>query len=205
MIPFRAFIILIVLPVIASIILYLLFSKEKQKHFKGMPKSNLLLYVLIIIHILSVINFTIFPIPYQKQLIQDLNEFPIAQINYIPFKQIIQDVETIVEYDINAVMIHLFGNLVMLIPLGFYIPIIWRKINNLLRATLFVLLCSLAIEGLQLLISLIIGVVVYRSVDIDDVILNTMGGILGFGLLKASLPLLNNLFSGIGLGKSKKL
>lgn len=68
------------------------------------------------------------------------------------------------------------GNFIMLLPLGIYLPLLYRKLRSFpgFFAVLFIcLFVSIGIELLQLVTS-------YRSVDIDDVILNTLGGCFGF-------------------------
>ena len=68
------------------------------------------------------------------------------------------------------------GNFVLLLPLGIYLPLIYarlRKAYNFFVVFLICFLISAGIELLQLATS-------YRSTDIDDVILNTLGGGTGF-------------------------
>jgi len=68
------------------------------------------------------------------------------------------------------------GNFVMLFPLGVYLPLLYRKLrkfSGFFAVLLISFLASVAIEVLQLATN-------YRSTDIDDVILNTMGAGLGF-------------------------
>ena len=68
------------------------------------------------------------------------------------------------------------GNFVMLLPLGIYLPLIYRglrKAYNFFAVLLICFLVAVGIELLQLATS-------YRSTDIDDVILNTLGGGAGF-------------------------
>jgi glycopeptide antibiotics resistance protein len=70
----------------------------------------------------------------------------------------------------------IIGNFVMLLPLGIYLPLIYkrfRKAYNFFMVLLICFLVSVGIELLQLATS-------YRSTDIDDVILNTLGGGAGF-------------------------
>jgi len=70
----------------------------------------------------------------------------------------------------------ILGNFVMLLPLGIYVPLIYtsfRKAYNFFAVLLICFLVSVGIELLQLATS-------YRSADIDDVILNTLGGATGF-------------------------
>jgi len=68
------------------------------------------------------------------------------------------------------------GNFVMLLPLGIYLPLLYtrlRKAYSFFAVLLICFLVSVCIELLQLATS-------YRSTDIDDVILNTLGGGAGF-------------------------
>jgi glycopeptide antibiotics resistance protein len=70
----------------------------------------------------------------------------------------------------------ILGNFVMLLPLGIYLPLLhtrFRKIYNFFVVLVICFLVSVGIELLQLATS-------YRSTDIDDVILNTLGGGTGF-------------------------
>ncbi len=71
----------------------------------------------------------------------------------------------------------------MLMPLGVFYSI---YVKNYKMRFLYVFLFSVSLEIMQFLIGLLIGYN-YRSTDIDDVILNTIGGIIGillFSLLK---------------------
>jgi glycopeptide antibiotics resistance protein len=68
------------------------------------------------------------------------------------------------------------GNFIMLFPLGIYLPLLHnglRRLSGFFAVLLISFIVSLGIEALQLATS-------YRSTDIDDVILNTLGACLGF-------------------------
>lgn len=70
----------------------------------------------------------------------------------------------------------ILGNFVMLLPLGIYLPLIYKSFRKAYNFFVVLLICffvSGGIELLQLATS-------YRSADIDDVILNTLGGGTGF-------------------------
>jgi glycopeptide antibiotics resistance protein len=70
----------------------------------------------------------------------------------------------------------ILGNFVMLLPLGIYLPVIYKRLRKVYDFFVVLLICflvSVVIELLQLATS-------YRSADIDDVILNTLGGGAGF-------------------------
>ena len=70
----------------------------------------------------------------------------------------------------------ILGNFVMLLPLGIYLPLIYKRLRKAYNFFVVLLICflvSVGIELLQLATS-------YRSADIDDVILNALGGGAGF-------------------------
>jgi glycopeptide antibiotics resistance protein len=84
------------------------------------------------------------------------------------------------------------GNLVMLFPLGIYLPLLYNKMSGFFKVTCICMLFSVAIELLQLVTS-------FRSTDIDDVFLNTTGAAFGYitylvisNYFKSSRPLLKN-------------
>ena len=73
------------------------------------------------------------------------------------------------------------------IPLGSFLPLLWQRVSKLSIVFLWGFVGSISVEFLQYLISLLIGYT-YRSSDIDDVILNIVGAVIGFSMFKLSLP-----------------
>ncbi|MCY8243867.1 VanZ family protein [Bacillus haynesii] len=73
-----------------------------------------------------------------------------------------------------------FFNVLLLIPLGVYLSVLWRK-TSLKKAAVFVFLTSFLIESLQLVLS-VTGLIMARTFNVDDLILNTAGGVTGFCL-----------------------
>ena len=71
----------------------------------------------------------------------------------------------------------ILGNFVMLLPLGIYLPLLYKKLSAFIPFLIASLMIAILIEVLQLATS-------YRSVDIDDVLLNTTGAVIGFILYK---------------------
>jgi glycopeptide antibiotics resistance protein len=70
----------------------------------------------------------------------------------------------------------LVGNLLLLLPVGLLGPIALPAMNGWLRVLLVALVLSLAIEAAQL-------VVPNRMADVDDVLLNVIGALLGYAIL----------------------
>ena len=73
-------------------------------------------------------------------------------------------------------MRNLFGNLLLLLPLGLLGPIALPALDRWWRIALVALLYSVAIELIQ-------RVVPDRSADIDDVIVNVAGAFVGYVIL----------------------
>lgn len=92
-----------------------------------------------------------------------------ARINLIPFRSIRAFFR---HFQFDTFMVNIVGNIVMFIPWGFGLPLLWKKRQSVFSAIFFSALLPLFIETVQLFIG--------RSVDVDDLILNFVGGILGF-------------------------
>lgn len=73
----------------------------------------------------------------------------------------------------GAFLLNLAGNLLVFFPVGFLIPI-WRlEKTGVIRILIYAFLMSLGIETLQLVSK--VGVF-----DVDDLLLNTLGALLGY-------------------------
>ena len=90
--------------------------------------------------------------------------------NLTPFKEILR-------YEITSTsfMKQVIGNILLFVPLGYYIAH-YCKMKSVVGVTIVSLLSSATIEIVQHYIG--------RSVDIDDVILNVFGGIIGYLIYK---------------------
>lgn len=86
--------------------------------------------------------------------------------NFIPFKEILR-------YSIGSSLFYknVLGNMVMFVPFGFFVSY-FLKLEKVYSITLITLLTSITIEITQLLIG--------RVFDVDDLLLNLVGGIFGY-------------------------
>ena len=91
-----------------------------------------------------------------------------ATNNFIPFKEIMR-------YNITSRLFfkNVLGNMIMFLPFGFFASF-YLKSEKLTLPLFLILLASISIEVVQLLIG--------RVFDVDDIILNILGGLLGYGL-----------------------
>ena len=90
------------------------------------------------------------------------------------------------------------GNLILLIPLGIYIHFIKRNLG-MKHIVIMGFTTAMVIELIQLSISLLLGYS-YRSFDVDDLILNTIGFIIGYKVFS----LIKNELSKDGILNSKE-
>ena len=81
----------------------------------------------------------------------------------------------------SIVIINLVTNLLLFAPMGFFIPLLFKdKITNIKQFIILIIILSLFVEILQF--------ITYRgSTDIDDIILNTIGAIIIYILMKTRL------------------
>jgi glycopeptide antibiotics resistance protein len=93
----------------------------------------------------------------------------------------------------NAVKLTIF-NLILLFPFGVYLSVLFN-LGTAKQAAAVLFLVTLFIETGQLVLSYL-GLIFPRSFDVDDLILNTLGGVIGFKiseLLFKNISLLNRI------------
>ena len=93
-------------------------------------------------------------------------------INLIPFRVIGETWRAVAfEGNVHSLVINFLGNIIIFMPIGFFIPLLWTGVS--FRRVLFLTLSiSLFIEICQLPQA--------RVTDIDDIWLNTLGGAAGY-------------------------
>lgn len=80
---------------------------------------------------------------------------------------------------IKTVALNLAGNVLAFVPFGFCLPLLWRRQVNCFVTTVCAFSLSLLAETLQLVFRL-------GCFDVDDVLLNTLGGLSGYLLCYVS-------------------
>lgn len=129
------------------------YTKSKISFYK---ETKLLVYILYL--------FVLF------QLVTTTDYGSYGYNNFVPFKEIMR-------YDIAAPLFwrNVVGNIVVFAPFGYIITDIiymFTKRMNVFISFGFTVLMSSSIEFIQMFIG--------RSFDIDDIILNSLGGLIGF-------------------------
>ena len=108
--------------------------------------------------------------------------------NFIPFKTIIEYVQRYIDGYRNLSVLNLLGNFVLFMPMGVLLPCVIRKLDRFWKVTLTVL-------GMVVMVEIVQGILRVGSVDIDDVIFNVVGAMIGYGLIR--LPFIYNFFKKI--------
>lgn len=93
--------------------------------------------------------------------------------NLRPFKEIIRFIKYHRNIGTTRVLLNLAGNIIGFLPFGFFVPMHFKRARKWYVVLLFSMEFSIVIEVLQLLLKV-------GSCDVDDVILNTLGGVLGY-------------------------
>lgn len=79
----------------------------------------------------------------------------------------------------NLFWLNVIGNICVFIPLGAFLPKLFTRCRNFILVTVLSLEFSLIVEVIQLVARV-------GSFDVDDLLLNTIGGIFGYLLYKVS-------------------
>ena len=148
-------------PMILISVIILVSSKVTYliKNKEKMVLYKELLMLSFIIYILCLFQVVTF---------QDINSF--GSNNFIPFREI-----TRYTFGSRLFIKNIIGNMLMFIPYGFFVAY-YSKIDDWKHSFCLVLIASLVIESTQLAIG--------RVFDVDDIILNVVGGMVGYFMYK---------------------
>lgn len=166
----------------------ILIGVKNKKHVNWWKE---LISFLFAVYICMVVTVTLFPLPMGfPSSAENLSR----SVNIIPFASIFKDIGQIgTAYDgdvlfmIGLIVRNVGGNILLLMPLGFLAPNIWDKYKKIKNTILLGFAISVSIELLQLIESLFSGW--GRITDIDDVICNVLGSIVGYSIYKITLKL----------------
>lgn len=151
---------------------FIVWKREGQIRWK---REALLL--LMYINIAVIIRFVFFPRALVDGHVQPLifdaaKVFPL-RINLVPLIHLF-------DYDnVRDIIWNVVGNMAMLIPSGIVLPIVYKELDRFWKVIAAGAFLSLCIEILQLPFA-------SRASDVDDLILNTLGVAVGYGIYAAA-------------------
>ena len=146
---------------IPFLIMLILFRRVRGKYSASVSQWHYILPAVFAVYIVAVFHITGAGTLYDG-LTAELEEMK-ERINLIPFSNKIDTIGYLL-------------NVVLFVPLGFFIPLIWKQMGKLSNSLLAGAAFSILIELSQLLS--------YRGTDIDDLITNTLGATIGYLIYK---------------------
>jgi glycopeptide antibiotics resistance protein len=166
------FYMVLILPVIIVIRIFQIIKSKKKTRI-----SRELGIILFFMFLTGLLSQTILPtVSVEGEGIQLINGDHQA-INLEPFRVLTETYNAIKYLDLwQPFLINFVGNIVMFIPIGILLPLLWKKYDRAWRTVGIGFLLSLIIEILQL--------PQMRSSDVDDLWLNTLGACIGYVLYK---------------------
>ncbi len=102
----------------------------------------------------------------------------LSHVNIIPFHTLYEyffQTNTNVDEWNSVSLLNLTANVMLFLPLGFFVALIWKKYHSIKKVIILGLSVTCLIEFIQYFIG--------RSSDIDDVLLNTFGTVIGYVVL----------------------
>ena len=140
-------------------------EKGTKRRVKKLGTAFFMLYVLVLVYLLF------FSEGYGR--VADVErEF---RYNFVPFVEIRRFWIYRKQLGMFALFTNIFGNVLGFMPYGFVLPVITRRMRNGFFIILSGFSISLAVEVIQLITRV-------GCFDVDDMILNTLGVALGYGI-----------------------
>lgn len=142
--------------------------------FKGKWLIASLSYVLFLLYISIASNLLFFSS--YRQGVRAVR-YGMPEYNLVPLHTITNYIKASGYINSNIVIMNIVGNVIAFMPLGFFLPLLFSRYLKLWKALVFVFGTTLTVECMQFLFHV-------GSFDVDDLILNTIGGGLGFIVFK---------------------
>lgn len=136
-------------------------SAKKRTQYRILGKILFVLYIIFVFYFLLI-----------SEIYGRTGEMENYHYNLVLFKEIKRFWNYRKQLGMFATAANLFGNILIFLPFGFFMPMA-SEYRNFLGTTVYSLSLSLVIELTQLFMKV-------GSFDVDDLLLNTIGGMLGY-------------------------
>jgi len=162
-----AMVILAVLFLLGVMILYLPVFFILKKKGKGLLRQ--LSYLLLLWSFLLILFMTLTPVTFSPEY---------YHLNLRPFSWLEGG-------NINRIeLMESIGNVLMFIPLGFLLPVVFKKVRKIYLLAGIIFIITFSIEFIQYFMG--------RVADIDDILENLLGGVMGYGIFATFNQLLKS-------------
>jgi glycopeptide antibiotics resistance protein len=158
------------------IMLLMILLKKQDSGSRYPIPPGLLLFMLL--YVASIFSITIIPLPFSMHRQASEHDF-----NFTPIVHTVKMVTYPFRHNRMAllpdILQNVFGNILMFVPFGLFLPLLHRRFRAWGSTLFMAMLFSASIEATQWIWRRFGN---YRHVDVDDVILNTLGAMIGFGI-----------------------
>ncbi len=139
---------------------------KKNNHKRLISFSRL----LFLLYIFLVLYFLLFSEGFGRTEVRREYSY-----NIVFFKEINRYIQWAKTSDtgFNMMLLNILGNIICFMPFGFFLPVLFEKLRHGISVTIATFTFSLLVEIFQLIFKI-------GCFDVDDIILNTLGGILGY-------------------------
>ena len=128
-----------------------------------------LIYTMFFVY-LAILSYLLF-FGYYRQVVR------IDSYNLVPFKTINMYITFADYFQFKIWFTNLFGNVLAFMPFGFLLPVVFKRLRSYWVVTFLSFLFSLFVETMQLTFHV-------GGFDVDDILLNTIGGFFGYLIFK---------------------
>lgn len=140
-------------------------GRERLKQHEKMMKR--IGWLLFYIYIVLLSYFLFFSEHYGRDISSELRS------NLEPLKEIKRFIKYRKQLGLESFVVNILGNIFAFAPFGYLLPLLNKNYRNFLIVTLLTGIFSLTVEFIQL--NFMVGIF-----DVDDIILNSIGGFLGY-------------------------
>lgn len=155
--PLILYELLMTVPPMLAVLFY--YSRRQDREGFSIKASSFCLLVLFGLYLIGVLHVT-----GAGTLWNGLRgNFRLDAVNLIPFSQ---------DISLRGYLL----NILMVVPLGFLVPLLFRKMDHWGKILALGAGMSLMLEVSQLFS--------YRATDVDDLIMNSLGALLGYGMFR---------------------
>lgn len=159
--PFEIIILSIIVSPIAIVAL--------KRKYKG---ARLISAFALAAYIVFISKYFFFPIIIDKEMVFQSGH----TVQYIPFFPFLEQIQSV---GWRQFLYQAVGNILAFVPISFLLAILYPRLQKFRNNLLTMFSISLCVEFIQLCINLMTDIQ-NRAVDINDLILNSLGGVIGY-------------------------
>lgn len=170
-----------------------------SKYLNNNKPMKINLWIFLILYLFLLVDLTLFNQSFNRisNNFNDFKSYLLKNTNIIPFKTIFSYISKFDSmYNTKDIMFNLIGNICAFMPIALLLPLLFKDKINVKKIIITLVLMILGVELLQLLLKV-------GRFDVDDFILNLLGALLLYFVLK--IKPVNNVIKNVFLLEHNKI